>query len=102
MQIGTTEVPIGRDGIVVDIQQMKAFDNPSGCQVIAGAHIILDLGSSHIAGAECLDIHGDRLRHANGVGDLNLALIRIPGQYDITADMFLKALTVRILMQSEL
>ena len=37
--------------------------------------------------AEGLDIYADRLRHTDGVGDLNLALLSVSGENDIPRNL---------------
>src|SRR5579884_492108 len=69
-----------------------AVDGPAQLQVADDAHrreveVLVDEGDDLVArhplGAEGLDQHRDRLGHADGVGDLDLALARQPGRHHV-------------------
>ena len=61
-------------GLTVDrAAQVKRLDDRRRAQVKAFAHKLGQLIIRDLAGSICLDENGNRVRHADGVGQLQLA-----------------------------
>ena len=81
----TSEVTV-RGGLAVDgTTKVKFVDDRAGTQVEHLVHRALDGLHGDMLGAERLHHNRDGARHADGVGDLNLAAIGEPGCNDVFA-----------------
>ena len=81
-------MPVGAGLVVIDLKQSQFPDDAPWRQVVifllhvpADEFRILELRTEEV------DIHRNRLRHTNGIGQLYLALIRIPGKHDISRNL---------------
>src|SRR5690606_14804978 len=79
----TTEVAVGRGGLVHRVQQVEHAGDCIGSQVEVLAKQLDDALVADLAGAEGVDRHRGRLRHADGVGHLDLATIGQAGSDDV-------------------
>ena len=77
IQIRAAEMAVGRGGLIDGPAQIQPLDDGGRAQVEAAAHQLGELPVGELAGAIGLCQHGDGLGHADGVGQLDLAL---PGQ----------------------
>ena len=80
------EVPVG-SGLAVDgAAQIQIADDSAGAQVEVFADQLGDVFIGDLARAEGLDVDRERVRHANGVGHLDLAALRQPGSHHVLGD----------------
>ncbi|CDB87766.1 putative uncharacterized protein PY07799 [Firmicutes bacterium CAG:170] len=78
---------VGRDLLIDRAAQVERLDDGGRTEVEALAYQLAEMPVAELAGAEGIDQHGDRLRHADGVGQLQLALGGEAGCDDVLGDV---------------
>ena len=84
---GAAEVAVSGGFTVNGPQQIEVTDDGPGPQVPDLADDVLDAVFGHQARAHEVHHDGDRLGHADGIGDLDFAFLRHPGGHDVLGDM---------------
>ena len=74
---------IGTHAVIVDIEKSQAVDDALRSKVVGISDILFDETLVLILRAEGLDIHADRLRHTDGIGDLDFTLLCVSGENDV-------------------
>lgn len=86
-EVALTEMSVGGHGVVVHILKMELFNDSARGQVV----LRLDEISQHIvaelAGSECVHRNGDRLRNADGIGDLYFAAMCVVCGNDVAGNL---------------
>ena len=82
-----TEVTVSTDLVVVYIQQTQPLDDPLRSQVVA----VMDIGFNEVQRlmlrAKALHRHTDWLYHADGVSQLNFALVSVARLHDVLGNL---------------
>ena len=78
-----SKMPIGGNKVIIHIQQMQTADDAFGRQVVILPYKGFKKSLILMLRAEGFHIDADRLRHTDGVGNLNLAFVRVSGSHDI-------------------
>ena len=78
---------IGTHPVVVHIEEPQAVDDALRSQVVGVSHVLLNETLVLMLRTEGLNEDSDRLRHTDGVGDLNLALLCVSGKNDVPCNL---------------
>src|SRR5215469_5529874 len=81
------EVTINRCLAIDGAAQPQRFNNALGRQLEVLAHQLLQLRLIDLAGSEGIDQNADRLSHAYGIGQLDLAAVGQTGSNDVLGDV---------------
>src|ERR1043166_4342799 len=82
-----TEVPVSRGGFVNRPAQVEFFDDAAGSQLEIITHELRDRGFADASGAGGIDEHRNRVRHADGVRELDQTTIGETGGDDVFRDV---------------
>ena len=82
-KVDAAHVSVGGQGPVLGLAQVQVSDDRSGPEVEMGAQQLHDFLVPDLPRAECVDVKGNRLGHADGVGYLNLTLVGDPRSHDV-------------------
>ncbi len=86
-KIHFAKVAIGTHPVVVHIEEPQAVDDALRSQVVGVSHVLLNETLVLMLRTEGLNEDSDRLRHTDGVGDLNLALLCVSGKNDVPCNL---------------
>ncbi len=86
MKPARAEVAVRRRALVDRALEVEVTHDGAGAQVEHRAHGLLDHGGVDVRRAERLDEDADRVRHADGVGDLHLAAVGSARRDDVLGD----------------
>ena len=73
VKIGAAEVTVGRDLLIDRAAEIECFDDGGRAQIKAALHQFAQTVVGELAGAVALDENGHGMRHADGIGQLDLA-----------------------------
>ena len=74
---------IGRNSVVIHIQKPQPLNDPLQGQVLVLTDVLFDEPLVLMLSVEGFHVDGNRIRHTNSVGDLNLRLVSVPCQHDV-------------------
>src|SRR5690606_4388569 len=84
-EAGPAEVPVGGRGRVERSAETEPFDDPPRCEV-EEILVVEDPGDGlgrHLLGPERVEVDGERVDHADGVGELDLELVGETRGHDV-------------------
>ena len=85
-------MPVTAHLVVINGEQIQIPYNALWCQIIVFTDVAVYEFRVLVFRAETVDIHSYRLQDANGISQLHLTLIGIPGEHDIPRNLPFRAM----------